>query len=959
MYRWAYARSRTISFKENAIMSKKVILLLTVVALALMLFAGCNSTVDVPVVSTVDPVVEPVSLSTIGGDSGVTLRGVSGEMLFTVYSDYATIETIDEYVLVVDSVGRVQDVRFVYVGGNTFKVLAPVNGYNAGGAYRIAICDGAYLVGDGEGNNVVDFIIKKAETLDVDIKDDVVVLEAGSFTLADGKVLTARADIVAGKYIIVPVSDTAYDAYLVDSVANNGGEYVLTVSKPEQLSDVFDKIDLHQELELGDGTIVFNEEALYAAEGNMLASLASVSDYFSVDWGTPTFDLDNNLITFDFLVRVTIKGINFDIRVENDITFAPEYNYSTIPFSVYVGGDVGVDTTTTFGINTGYSVNGSENMEDVVAQLSELADIEFSESIARLFTWTYAYGPVVISYDLDLMYNLSLAGELNFVTNTYSAYTLGAYYVDGDFKSFAEKTADEPLTLEEIELYGKAGSSIGLKNTLSLSLVEIAKVGVELEFGLYLDLYGVVKIDHVVLSETVAGLYGDFGLYYDVDLVAAVGIMDFKLEKEFDLVDGRYSLATFGNRTLIIDYTDDVTNYEITSLQAVVPSLAVSEYDLVNRTVSIRELTLEDSTITADESSYFTVSDGIVTVKSDAPAEFGYDNVVQYIYYTLNANTKLEHTVRLQKQANLPFANNPIMSFDKAYPSNVIFTFEVLDSAVQSVKGIPASAYNIENNGKTLVVDSYYLVTLVNGTLELTAVTSVNEIDLWIDIYGALSITAVGKGTANDPYLIYNADQVIQLSTLAGVNNFFSNKYLKLMNDINLHGVAFSPIVSFQGNLDGCGHLIYNFVVNEQYSGYQAFIYQNLGTISNLTVQTDLVSVNRVNSIAGLVGINQGTITACTVNGSIYADYEANYPNHAYLVIGGLVARNEGTINNCTATNAINVSVEGNSVSSYVYAGGVVGYNVGTLSGLTKIGAFNVETKSWQDCYTNTISNNY
>ncbi len=178
-----------------------------------------------------------------------------------------------------------------------------------------------------------------------------------------------------------------------------------------------------------------------------------------------------------------------------------------------------------------------------------------------------------------------------------------------------------------------------------------------------------------------------------------------------------------------------------------------------------------------------------------------------------------------------------------------------------------------------------------------------------------------GSGTANNPYLIYTAEQMNAI----GVNPDDFDKHFKLMADIDLGGYTgtdFNIIGvwdnAFTGVFDGNGHTISNFtytVTGEDAIG----LFGRIGSLWKKPEIRDLGLINpnvdaRTGGFGGvgsLVGeMQDGTISNCYVEGgSVDGDDD----------VGGLVGMKwGGTIINCYSTC---------SVSGGWHVGGLVGYN--------------------------------
>ncbi|NIP27033.1 MAG: PASTA domain-containing protein [Phycisphaerae bacterium] len=195
---------------------------------------------------------------------------------------------------------------------------------------------------------------------------------------------------------------------------------------------------------------------------------------------------------------------------------------------------------------------------------------------------------------------------------------------------------------------------------------------------------------------------------------------------------------------------------------------------------------------------------------------------------------------------------------------------------------------------------AFFVVTVVTGPA-------------FAGIYGG------GSGTAQDPYLIYDASH---LNTIGTEPNDM-DKHFMLMADVDLSayaGTSFNIIGSssgmeFTGIFDGNGHLISNFTYADPerprvglfgYTGGEA-------NIRNVT----LVNVNVVGYyyVGGLVGYNEGDITNCHVSGHVNGHQE----------VGGLIGFSDdgAVVSDCSSAVMID---EGSS-----NVGCLIGYNYYTL----------------------------
>ena len=207
-----------------------------------------------------------------------------------------------------------------------------------------------------------------------------------------------------------------------------------------------------------------------------------------------------------------------------------------------------------------------------------------------------------------------------------------------------------------------------------------------------------------------------------------------------------------------------------------------------------------------------------------------------------------------------------------------------------------------------------------------------------------------GTGEANNPYLIYTAEQL----NMVGLIECDWDKHFKLMADINLSaytGTSFNIIGNaskpFTGVFDGNGHTISNFTYEStglNFIGLFGYVSTVDAEIKGLGLIDSNVDAGTGYYVGGLVGrIRDGAITNCYVKGGSVSgnwrvaglagyNWAGNILNcSAALIvsgsdhgIGGLVGANSGNgmIANCCSVG---------SVSGYEGVGGLVGENYGTV----------------------------
>lgn len=221
-----------------------------------------------------------------------------------------------------------------------------------------------------------------------------------------------------------------------------------------------------------------------------------------------------------------------------------------------------------------------------------------------------------------------------------------------------------------------------------------------------------------------------------------------------------------------------------------------------------------------------------------------------------------------------------------------------------------------------------------------------------------------GKGTADDPYLIEDAEDLAKVT---------GSGHYALANDIDLTdtkyaGKSITPALSdaFSGTFDGNRHTISGLCINtKSKNGVGLFGTVNGASIQNLKVEGSVTGTSS-GFVGGIVGKTQGnvTITNCSFTGSVSAT-KSGSSNGA----GGIVGRvNAGTLKVENCANHATVTAEKASAAGIIGHGGTNEvtitncYNDGAISGQwypSGICAQNTnDTSTIQECFNSgSISN--
>ena len=183
---------------------------------------------------------------------------------------------------------------------------------------------------------------------------------------------------------------------------------------------------------------------------------------------------------------------------------------------------------------------------------------------------------------------------------------------------------------------------------------------------------------------------------------------------------------------------------------------------------------------------------------------------------------------------------------------------------------------------------------------------------------------ALAAESANSIYL-RTAEDLTELSRNCTLDSWSQGKTVYLEADIDLTGVDYTPIPTFGGTFEGQGHTISGLSVTGSGNVRGLFRYiQPSGAVRDLNVTGSISPTDRKNTLGGLAGENQGTITNCSFFGAVSGADS----------IGGIAGINEaqGQIINCSFSG---------SVTGEHYVGGIAGQNYGSIVQCENSGSIN------------------
>ena len=225
-----------------------------------------------------------------------------------------------------------------------------------------------------------------------------------------------------------------------------------------------------------------------------------------------------------------------------------------------------------------------------------------------------------------------------------------------------------------------------------------------------------------------------------------------------------------------------------------------------------------------------------------------------------------------------------------------------------------------------------------NGKFKIDGFTKANNYYTVEFVKGDISWYEANKDSKS--YAFKTADELVGFSLLVngstGTRVDFEGWTLTLANDINLDGIAWTPIGqsnAFSGTFDGKGHTIEDMSANVT-SGYAGLFGNVRGMVKNVQVTGSVMASGKVRAVGGIVGYSAGgTVQNCLSKVNISAS-QVNCP------VGGVVGESSNKPNDNTASSTVNLCWnEGTVTGGSDSTGGIVGKNSkGTVTNCANFG---------------------
>ena len=833
-----------------------------------------------------------------------------------------------------------------------YTVWAPNGGYEKGKIYKIVLSDGATFV-KYEGVDTIRFSIGNSAN---NIK-----INSGFLTYSEKAVVSwfpestdgygvttgtmniqtnATSEMPAGTIFLIEMNDGSQSAYkVVNAVPATNGVYTISYVKPD-LSEVFEEFeysatskltaDSNVDFDYMDGVETLNNSELAMSIFSMFGSKPEF------DISVPEFDKDGHVVV-DITITVpnviTIKddavgdiaSSDLVITVHNvmDVSANANINKETVAeeFSLKATVNNDITTTVTLGADGGYT--GAVNVPELMDKLVELANESRDDATAiPLFKWTVpiANGVASITYNADLMFRFSVAGDINASAHAQLDYEVGVMYTKADgIDAYANELEGNGFDDVQVSLGGQAELKIGLRQDLSFDILAgVLGVGIEAEIGNYNRLYGYGESSNLVDEAEdyfTGGVYFEGGFYYDVNLSYGVKIGSLlNLADKVDIADGEIKGYEAGNRYLVLGVGAEVQSYTLSAMNTNIPAIYYKEmYDLVTKTRYTEAASAEEFTFESSNAALKIENNVIKVTKDIEPTT---------VTATFAANNDLKVDVAYKFTLADPILDNDTIVLNKSAYTKEGATLEFginyngFANAETTVTSDDVTISEIERSDTKAVVSVPVkeLLVLDNGMNEIVMNVGGKALTLNLDVQGKVAWNQFATGS--NAYSVFTADQVIDM---VNSSSNFEGVVITVTDNIDMKGAEIAPISSFNGTLQGNGNAITNYTVNAFAGEKAGFIAVNNGTIDNVVFGGNVnvaleAYTGKDYAVAGIAAVNNGTISGCAYTGNVNV-YSYGLAAYVEFDVAAIAALNNSNCDLTTNTGAsdltkVNVTVK-------------------------------------------------
>ena len=220
---------------------------------------------------------------------------------------------------------------------------------------------------------------------------------------------------------------------------------------------------------------------------------------------------------------------------------------------------------------------GSDEKNDTAGLVKDVKDMLNKKGgeieICRIPFFT-AFKPLSLfqlNFELSLVVKMNFAGGIGSKFSILDATQVGTHgnSKDKEFSMYKNKLLEGDRYSFDLTVFGYVGVKMGVSGQLTVSftgLRRLGEVGVEVQVGAYLDIYGlakyhVVKPDHrysTVYRTLTGGFYLEAGIYLEVNLVAESKVFRLRLEAPL-IPEIKWPLFSMGDKDLVICLNDITT----------------------------------------------------------------------------------------------------------------------------------------------------------------------------------------------------------------------------------------------------------------------------------------------------------------------------------------------------------------------------------------------------------------
>lgn len=594
-------------------------------------------------------------LSRFEEENAYYLQKVDPYIIFRIDIDSA--EENSGYSLI-DSNGNPINAKTERVSGNSFNILPPDQGYQAGERYTLLLADNAHFHNDDLKNaKKLVFCVERSQQESYKFADSVIQLDNTINEVEENKLNISTDGLKNGDIVFGTNAENEYVAYKVNEILDDS----TVITSVPALDEIFSELDVYGEYEWDISDIVSNPELEIEIAENVKKSnffnALMITAYAEETPPDRTVDVsitpDSKDNSINVKIKITLKpgkkglfGIDELRNQEVCLTLTAKLGLMVkCNIQDITNWDVSATVTSGFSWNVDITIYKTPETEkwkkdttlaglffeeyefdslldyhkyidQITERLNEITADEVTGEI-KLFDWNLpipAVPTLVFSAEIKLFSKFEMAAGINIGQETQTTYTIGMCFINSKFDTYSNTYRfGEDI---QLSLKGKAKVKAGIKVGIDFSVInkKIVDINLDPQVGLYAELYVTIPIANKdeITDDNFLYSYFEPGVYFSASVKATLNIAVKKYEFKYELIEKKFPIDAliFGNKKIAIRLTTNTFTARAVNNTVLPPDILFEYFDVKSGINGTEKISCDDLKFSTNNGTKLEVVDG-------------------------------------------------------------------------------------------------------------------------------------------------------------------------------------------------------------------------------------------------------------------------------------------------------------------------------------------------------------